>query len=63
MFDTMSEGKIKFEENKCIYEIEDVLVMHSIGHFPDGTKDAIMALNTLSNSKIVKIKSGATRID
>ena len=63
MFDAMKEEKLKFEENRCIYENEDILVMHSIGHFPDGTKEAIMAVHTLSNGKIVKTESGATRID
>ena len=63
MFDAMREEKLKFEENRCIYENEDILVMHSIGHFPDGTKEVIMAVHTLSNGKIVKTESGATRID
>ena len=63
MLDAMREEKLKFEENRCIYENEDILVMHSIGHFPDGTKEAIMAVHTLSNGKIVKTESGATRID
>ena len=47
MFDAMREEKLKFEENRCIYENDDILVMHSIGHFPDGTKEAIMAVHTL----------------
>ena len=59
----MREEKLKFEENSCIYENEDILVMHSIGYFPDGTKEAIMAVHTLSNGKIVRTESGATRID
>ena len=63
MFDAMREEKLKFEENRYIYENEDILVMHCIGHFPDGTKEAIMAVHTLSNGKIVKTESGATRID
>ena len=63
MFDAMREEKLKFEENRCIYENEDILVMHSIGHFPDGTKEAIMAVHTLLNGKIVKTESGATLID
>ena len=63
MFDAMREENLKFEENRCIYENRDILVMHSIGHFPDGTKEAIMAVHTLSNGKIVKTESGATRID
>ena len=40
-----------------------MLVMHSIGHFPDGTKESIMTFHTLSNGKIAKTESGATRID
>ena len=63
MFDAMREEKLKFEENRCIYENDDILVMHSIGYFPDGTKEAIMAVHILSNGKTVKTKSGATRID
>ena len=59
----MREEKLKFKENRCIYENENILVMHSIGHFPDGTKEAIMAVSTLSNGKIVKTESGATRIN
>ena len=63
MFDAMREEKLKVEKNKGIFENEDILVMHSIGHFPDGTKEAIMAVHTLSNGKIVKTESGATRIN
>ena len=63
MFDAMREEKLKFEENRCIYENDDILVMHSIGHFSDGIKESIMAVYTLSNGKIVKTESGATRID
>ena len=59
----MREEKLKFKENRCIYENEDTLVIHSIGPFPDGTKQAIMAVCTLSIGKIVKTESGATRIN
>lgn len=52
----MSEGKLKFEENRCIYENDDILVMH-------GKKEAIMSVHSLSNGKIVKTESGATVLD
>ena len=63
MFNAMKEGKLKFEKNRSIYENDYILVMHSIGYFPDGTKEAIMAAHSLSNGKITKTESGATRID
>ena len=62
-FNAMREGKLKFEENRYIYENDYILVMHNIGHFPDGTKEAIVAVHSLSNGKIVKTESGATPID
>ena len=32
-------------------------------YIDDGTKEAVMTVHTLSNGKIVKTESGATRID
>ena len=47
----------------CLNRNEDILVIQNIGNFPDNTKEAIMAVHTLSNGKIIKTESGATRID
>ena len=63
MFNAMKEGNLNFENNRCIYENEDILVIHNIGIFPDNTKEAIMAVHTLIDGKIIKTESGATRID
>ena len=63
MFEAMKKGNLKFENNRCIYENEEILVMHSIGHFPDNTKEAIIAVHILLDGKIIKTESGATRID
>ena len=63
MFDSMKEGKLYFENNRCLYENNDILVIHNIGNFPDNTKEAIIAVHTLSNGKIIKTESGATKIN
>ena len=63
MFEAMKKGNLKFENNRCIYENEEILVMHSIGLFPDNTKEAIIAVHILLDGKIIKTESGATRID
>ena len=62
MFSAMSEGKLTFTDNRCIYENDDILVMHSIGSFPDSSKESIMAVHTLKNGKIIRTESGATPI-
>ena len=63
MFNRMKEGKLNFENNRCLYENDDILVIHNIGSFLDDTKEAIMAVHTILNGKIIKTESGATRID
>mgnify|MGYP000207675584 FL=1 len=60
MFNAMKDGKLSFDHNRCLYENEDILVIHNIGTFPDGTKEAIMAVHTLSDGKVIKTESGAT---
>ena len=38
MFNSMKEGKLYFENNRCLHKNDEVLIMHSIGNFPDNTK-------------------------
>ncbi|MDC3063214.1 hypothetical protein OA253_01205 [Alphaproteobacteria bacterium] len=59
----MKEGNLNFEKNRCLYENNDILVIHNVGNFPDNTKEAIIAVHTILNGKIIKTESGATRID
>ena len=33
MFNAMKEGKLSFENNRCIYENDDILVIQNIGNF------------------------------
>ncbi len=63
MFTAMKDGNLKWEQNRCIYENDDILVMHNIGNFPDGTKESIIAVHNLVDGKIVKTESGATALD
>ena len=63
MFDEMKKGNLKFENNRCIYENDEIMIIHNIGYFPDKTKEAIMAVHSLLNGKIIKTESGATQID
>ena len=59
----MGEGKLSFEKARCIYENKEILVLHQIGIFPDNTREAILEVHTISDGKIIKTETGATRID
>ena len=60
MFNAMSEGKLKLEENRCIYENDDILVDHSVLSFPDGSKEAVLACHKKKDGKIISSETGAT---
>ncbi len=60
MYDAMSRGELTFKDNRCLYENDDILVMHQIGSFPDGSKESIIVVHTLKDRKIIRTESGAT---
>ena len=63
MFKSMAEGLLVFEKARCIFENDEVLVLHQMGIFPDNTREAILEVHTIDNGKIIRTETGATRID
>jgi hypothetical protein len=43
-----------------LYENDDVMIMHQIMTFPNGSKEALMMVNMLKAGKIVSTETGAT---
>jgi len=56
----MASDKFKISNQRCLYENEDVLVIHQFMDFPDGSREALLMMHTLSNGKIVRSETGAT---
>ena len=56
----MKSDKLELLESRCLYENDDVLVMHNFMAFPDGTKEAVLAFHTLKDGKILSTETGAT---
>lgn len=48
------------ENQRCIYENDDILVEHSVMSFPDGTREAILGAHTLKDGQIIRMETGAT---
>jgi len=51
------------ESSRCIYENDDVLVMHSFMSYPDDSREAVMMVAMLRDGKIISIETGATPLD
>ena len=52
--------KIKPESMRCLYENDDVLVMHFFMTFPNGTKDAVLYYIQKEDGLMRRIETGST---
>ena len=62
MASMMANEQVVINEPRCIYENEDILVEHSVMDFPDGTREAVMAVHTIEDGKVIRTETGATLI-
>ena len=62
MSSMMSNEDELIKQPRCIYENDEILVEHSVMDFPDGTTEAVMAVHTKKEGKIVRTETGATLI-
>ncbi len=58
----MANEQVVINEPRCIYENDEVLVEHSVMDFPDGTREAVMAVHKVKDGKIIRTETGATLI-
>jgi hypothetical protein len=58
----MKNNVFNTESHRKIYENDDILVEHYVMNFSDGTKEAIIGVNTLRDGKILRLETGATPI-
>ena len=58
----MQSDKLEINDQRCIYENDEILVTHSMMTFPDGSSEAVMVVNQLKDGKVVRAETGATPI-
>ena len=58
----MSNDSLAIQNQRCIYENDDIVVSHSIMDFPDGTREAVMSVHKMKDGKIIESETGATPI-
>ncbi len=56
----MSEDAPKSENNRIIYENDEIGVAHSFVTFKDGSRQAVMVVYTIKDGKIIRSETGAT---
>ena len=58
----MASDKTDMGVRRCIYENDDILVMHSVNDYPDGTREAVLMSCIKKDGKISRVETGATPI-
>ena len=53
----------KYESRRCIYENEDILVVHQFVTFPSGDKEAVMNVSIKKDGLLWRTETGATPLD
>ena len=56
----MANSEVVINQPRCIYENDEVLVEHSVMGFPDGTREAVLAVHTIRDGRITRTETGAT---
>lgn len=58
----MASTALSFDRQRCLYENDDILVEHSFMTLPDGSREAVMAVWTKLEGKLLQVETGATPI-
>tara|TARA_Y100000385_G_C13030838_1_gene610668 strand:- start:416 stop:751 length:336 start_codon:yes stop_codon:yes gene_type:complete len=56
----MQNPKFVSDASRCVYENEEILVVHNFMSYPDDTKEAVMLVCMLKDGKIIRMETGAT---
>ena len=56
----MTNEKFVQDSSRCVYENDDILVMHDFMSYPDDTKEAVMGVIMKKDGKIFLMETGAT---
>ena len=62
MIRRMASGGLEVHDQRCLYENGDIVVEHGVMDFPDGTREAVMAVHMLKDGKIIRTETGATPV-
>ncbi len=59
----MASDKTAMGTRRKIYENDDILVVHGINDYPDGTREAVLMALSVKDGKISRVETGATPLE
>ena len=58
----MASDAVTERDRRCLYENDEVLVVHSVMDFADGSREAVLVAYTVVDGKITRCETGATPV-
>ena len=58
----MASDAVQEHSRRCVYENDDVLVIHSFMDFADNSSEAVLVVYTKKDGKLVRSETGATPV-
>ena len=58
----MASDAVQEHSRRCVYENDDVLVIHSFMDFADNSSEAVLVVYTKKDGKLIRSETGATPI-
>lgn len=55
-------GNRTIEEMRCLYENDDILVIHTVLSFRNGSREGAMIVNIKQDGKIIRSESGVSNL-
>ena len=59
----MASDAVQEHSRRCVYENDEVLVIHSFMDFSDNSSEAVLAVYTKKDGKLIRSETGATPIN
>ena len=56
----MQSDKLEINDQRCIYENDEIGVVHSFNEYPDGSNETLMAVYNIRDGKVTRSETGAT---
>lgn len=58
----MASDAVQEERRRCLYENDEILVIHSFMSFADNSQEAVLVFHTKKDGKLLRSETGATPV-
>jgi ketosteroid isomerase-like protein len=59
----MASDSVQEQDRRCLYENDDIVVVHSFMNFADSSREAILVFYTKKDGQLLRSETGATKLN